>query len=500
MIDRVTGGKQTTALLRKAAGRVGLLRLCAGLAAGVMCAGLSGCLALASPREGMARELVATPESYSALYYVREEPSIDGWLLGFGDATLIELVYEAIERNYDLYRAAAVREQAIAAIALSRSRLVPRLDGVGLVEWEEDTKRYEELLAITPAVSWEVDLWGRLRAGMLASAHDAEAATLEYAFLRQSIAALVAETWFTAIAARKQVAISLELVQSEEATAKATASRVEAGAGVPLDHDFAQANLAFARAELAQREAEYFQVIRTLELLLGRYPNAALEATAEFPEMPELPGVGIPLELLERRPDLVAAEARVAAAFYRREASRLARLPQLRLFAAGGVQVSPAEGIWTLAADIFAPLFTGGEITAQIDIATAQQRASMAEYVQQALSAFREVENALSNHRYLEQRERDLLKALRRLSSANATAEARYEAGVLTIFDLNQVRQNYYRAQSQLVSVQLDLLRQRILLHLALGGGFDDSPVSGIPAASTAEDAGSADASASSLE
>jgi len=202
----------------------------------------------------------------------------------------------------------------------------------------------------------------------------------------------------------------------------------------------------------------------------------------------------MPLDLLERRPDLVAAEARVAAAFYRRDASRLARLPRLRLFAAGGAQFSPAEGIWTLAADIFAPLFTAGEIQAQIDIASAQQRAAMAQYVQRALTAFSEVENALSNQRYLEQRERDLLLALDRLSSANVTAGARYEAGVLTIFELNQIRQNYYRAQSQLVSVQLDLLRQRILLHLALGGAFDESPLSDPATAATPADVAPAEA------
>lgn len=436
-------------------------------------AGFTGCLAIPKPTEALTRDLVERPDEFRALYFPRSGGVDHGWLESFGDERLIELVEEAIERNYNLFQAAAVREQALAAVRLARSGLLPRLDGFAGLERDEGSVGSEDLFWMELRVSWEMDLWGRLRAGTLAAEQSAVATSLEYDYLRQSLAALVAETWFAAIAARRQVEINLDRVQSEQTTAGASATRAEAGAGMPLDHDFAQANLAFAREELAASEAAYLRVVRALELLLGRYPSAALDAATTLPAMPEMPGVGIPAELLERRPDLVAAEARVAAAFYRVHASRLARLPRLRLFASGGFELSPAESVWTLAADLFAPLFTAGEITAQIDIATAQQRAAMAAYVQSALNAFGEVENAIANQRYLEQRERELSNAIRRLASANTTAQARYEAGVLTIFELNQIRQNYFRAQSQLVTVQLDSLRQRILLHLALGGSFD---------------------------
>ena len=443
----------------------------------VLC--LSGCFSVPEPTHELSRDLIATPENYGSLYFPRGEGPSDGWLHTFEDEQLMALVDEAIARNYDLYQAAAVREQAIAAVRLSRAGLLPRLDGAVTAEHDEDTVRAEELVRIEAQVSWEADLWGRLRAGTRAARADASATAFEYAYLRQSLAALVAETWFAAIAARRQVDIGVERLQSEQTTAEAAASRAEAGAGMPLDFDIAQANLAFAREELAASEAAYFQTIRALELLLGRYPNATLEAAADFPDMPEMPGVGIPSQLLERRPDLVAAEARVAAAFYREHASRLARLPRIRLFASGGIELSPSEGVWTLAADLFAPLFAAGEINAQIEIATAQQREAMAAYVQQALNAFSEVENALTNQMYLERRQRDLAEAIRRLESANETAEARYEAGVLTIFELNQIRQNYFGAQSQLVEVKLETLRQRIALHLALGGSFDEPALSG---------------------
>jgi len=434
---------------------------------------LPGCIAVQRPGPDLTRELVATPEMYRALYYIREHDVKHGWLSTFEDPVLIALVDEAIERNYDLLQAAAVRQQSIAALRLARSTLLPRIDGLGAVEWDEGTTRAEELIQLEIGLAWEADLWGRLRAGRMASEQDAVATAFEYEYLRQSLAALVAETWFTAIAAQKQIAINLERVESELATASVAASRAEAGAGELIDNDFAQANLAFAEEELAASHASYEQVIRTLELLLSRYPNAALEAAVELPLLPELPATGVPFELLERRPDLIAAEARVAAAFHRVQASQLARLPRLRLFASGGVELDPAQGIWTLAADIFAPLFTAGEITAQIDIATAQQRASMAAYVNAALRALSEVEVSLANQMYLDRQSRALDVAVERLASANQRAQARFEAGIMTVFELNQVRQNYFRAQSQHLAVQLEMLRQRLNLHLAVGGSFN---------------------------
>lgn len=435
---------------------------------------LQGCLMLQTPGEDLTRERVTAPEEFRSLYFVREADVSHRWLQRLGDEQLTNLVEEAIAHNYDLYQAAAVRDQVLAAVRLARSTMLPRLDGLATLERDEDSRRAEELLTIEAAVSWEADLWGRLRAGRLAAHEDAVATAFEYEYLRQSLAALVAEAWFLAVAARHQIAIDLDRVESEQATASVAASRAEAGAGEPIDNDFAQANLAFARDELSASEFAYEELVRSLELLLGRYPGATLLVVESFPEIPTMPAAGYPAELLERRPDLIAAEARVAAAFHRAQASRLARLPRLRLTGSAGVELDPARGIWTLAADLLAPLFTGGEISAQIDIATAQQKAAMAAYVYTALEAFREVESALSSQLHLRRRSRELGVAVDRLATANRRAQARYEAGVMTIFELNQVRQNYYRAQAQHVNVQLERLRQWVNLHLAIGGSYDE--------------------------
>jgi len=427
------------------------------------------------PGEHLTRDLVGTPDAYRALYYTDGRRSDHGWLDSFGDAMLTELVSEAIQRNYNLAQSAAVRAQVLSSLRIARSALLPRLDALGTMERDEDSRGSEEILRLELELSWEADLWGRVRAGQMAAEQGALATVFEYEHLRQSLASLVAEAWFTSIAARRQMIIDLERVESEQETASVAASRAEAGAGELIANDFAQSNLAFAEELLAASESAYQESRRALELLLGRYPGAAIEATAELPDLPDMPAPGVPAELLERRPDLVAAEARVAAAFHHVQAARLARLPRLRLTAAAGTEWNPATGVWTLAADLFAPLFSGYEISAAIEVADARQRAAMAAYVETALHAFHDVESAMSGEMYLERRSRAINLALERLASANRRAEARYRAGVMTIFEFNQVRQNYFRAQSQIIAIDLDRLRQRLRLHLALGGSFEES-------------------------
>lgn len=426
--------------------------------------------------DGLSQDLVSPPPEYQSGYEARVDENSGNWVESFGDPRLVEFVNEAIERNFDLYQAAAARQQALLTARVVRSGLFPRIDGVLEYERDQDTQNSEGVLLLELQASWEVDLWGRVRAGTLAAYQTSQAALYDYEYLQQSLAAAVANAWYTAVAAEILVRINTDRVDSESSTADVSRRRAEAGAGTPLDQDFARANLAFARDELIASKAQYTEAVRSLELLLGRYPGGATLVAAELPELPGVPELGVPMELLERRPDLLAAEARVAAAFRQVQVSKLARLPRLRLTGSTGVEFDPAESVWTIAGDILAPIFNAGEISYQIAIADTQQRAAMAAYVSAAATAFGEVETSLSNERFLLERSDELTIAVERLRAANETAQARYEAGVLTIFELNQIRQNYYRARIQLIAVQLEAVRQRIALHLSIGGSFRDDP------------------------
>ena len=196
--------------------------------------------------------------------------------------------------------------------------------------------------------------------------------------------------------------------------------------------------------------------------------------------MPPPVPVGMPSQLLERRPDVIAAERRVAAAFDRVGEARAAQLPRISL-TAGGSSVSSdlivlkdtSNPIWSFGGNLIAPLYQGGALRAQVEIRSAEQKQAVAEYARAGQRAFGEVENALAAENALRDREAILEATVRDSERALELAQIQYRVGSV---DLRAVEQNQlalYSARISLLRVQTERLAQRVNLHLALGGGFD---------------------------
>jgi outer membrane protein, multidrug efflux system len=189
--------------------------------------------------------------------------------------------------------------------------------------------------------------------------------------------------------------------------------------------------------------------------------------------------VGMPSELLERRPDIVAAERRIAAAFYRVEEAKAARLPKISLTAAVTsissdlfVLKERDNPVWSAGASLTAPLFLGGQLQAQVEIRTAEQRQALAEYARVGARAFGEVENALSSGFALEEREAILAQSAAENARALELANVRYRVGVGDLRAVQQQSLALFAARTALLRVQAERLVQRVNLHLALGGSF----------------------------
>ena len=179
--------------------------------------------------------------------------------------------------------------------------------------------------------------------------------------------------------------------------------RVRIGVGGQEDVLVARTNVGAYRDALRQLELAREQAIRALELLLGRYPSAMAVITPRLPGFPDAVPAGLPSELLERRPDVVAAERRVAAAFDRVHEAKAARLPAIAL--TGGVSTISSDlfvlkdhsnPMWSLGANLLAPIYRGGALKTQVEIRTAEQKQAIAEYAVVGLRAFGEVEGALA--------------------------------------------------------------------------------------------------------
>jgi len=407
----------------------------------------------------------------------------DNWLATFGDATLDALVAEAERNNPDLAIAAARRDRAAAEASNADASLQPKIDAFGGGTRTDTSRGSVDQFNLGLSISWEIVGWGRMSDAARAAALDAQAAAADLEFARQSIAARTAQAWFLALAAREQVALDRELLEQRERVARIVKARYDVGEGQRIDFETALGQAAQARQTLAASEEAARAALRSLEALLGRYPSSEVEVASKLPALPAEPPVGVPSELLERRPDLVASDRRVAAAFGRVGAAKAAKLPRLALTAQGGQSsrelselFEPSNLVWNLGANLLGPLFDGGEREAVLQGAKAAEREALASWVKLAQRAFLEVETALANERVLSVRLGELQEAESRLLRARDAGERRYATGEATILDVDQLHANHASAARGLLQVRSELFQQRINLHLALGGSFESRP------------------------
>jgi outer membrane protein TolC len=256
--------------------------------------------------------------------------------------------------------------------------------------------------------------------------------------------------------------------------------RLQVGPGNEQDVALARANLGTFQDTAKQVRLAHAQTLRALELLLGRYPAAELQARRDLPALPGPIPAGLPLEMLERRPDMIAAERRVASAFHRVGEAKAARLPRIILNAnvaaiqSDIVQLkddfdNPTGGA---GAKLIAPIYQGGALKTQVEIRTLEQKEAIAQYARLALRALGDVESALAGGQTLSEREQVSRQVQTDNERALALAQTSYRVGSADLRAVQQQQLNVHAARLALLRVQSEQLAQRVNLHLALGGSF----------------------------
>jgi NodT family efflux transporter outer membrane factor (OMF) lipoprotein len=416
----------------------------------------------------------------------------DNWLAAFDDAQLASLVAEAMTNNPDLRVAATRVEQAAQYVRLAKAALRPAVNlfGVGGLNMGGGDIS-SALQGISLGASWEPDLWGRMRYGRNATQATHASTQADFEFGRQSLAASIAKSWFTASETWLQLRIAEDMVQAARQLVTFAEMRRQVGPGSEQETALARAALANYQDTVKQVRFAHDQALRAVELLLGRYPAAELQARRDLAALPGAIPAGLPLQMLERRPDLVAAERRIAAAFHRVGEAKAARLPRLILNAniaaidSDILQLkedfdNPTGGA---GAKLIAPIYQGGALKTQVEIRTLEQKQAVAEYAQMALRALGDVENGLAVARTLSERQSFLQQAVVENQRALDFAQTSYRVGQGDLRAVQQQQLNVHAARLALLRVQGEQLAQRVNLHLALGGSFE-SP-SGLPASVT---------------
>jgi NodT family efflux transporter outer membrane factor (OMF) lipoprotein len=454
---------------------------------------LAGCALKQAPSQPEVLER-ALPETTRIPAAWRADPQAsavaDNWLSLFNDPALDAIVTEALAHNLNLRQAAERVRIAQQNLVLAGSVMMPQigaqLGANALRDFDGDSSTNSTVAYA--GVGWELDVWGRLRAQRAAAEAGFEATELDYAYARQSLAALVAKNWYLAIETRQLESLGEQAVQVFEQLLTLAQFRRSAGKDSDLSVADVGARLATSRSQLEAARQASGEVRRSLELLLGRYPGAEIEVAAAYPELPPPAGTGVPMELLERRPDIVAAEREVLAAFRQSEAAELALLPDFSISLAGGRlgdQLLTLLGLnpWMATAGIGAsiPIYEGGALRAQIQIANAQQAQAVAQYGSTVLAAFGEVENALANEQLIARRLPYAETALADRTRAVEIATVQYRAGSRDLLWVAQLQTEQLVAQEAVIKLRNMQGANRIHLYLALGGSFNASPPDTLP-------------------
>ena len=357
--------------------------------AAALAAAVTGCALKSPPTSDELRQEALAHTTVPAAWKAaggEAAPVADRWLASFNDPALSALVNEALAYNADLQVAAARVEQAVGYVKVARGSLLPSVGVVGMVG-DKSGSGGGGLEGIFLNASLELDVWGRLRYGSAAAEAQSAAMAADFAYARQSLAATAAKSWFVAIEAGLLRAIAQDGLRASETLSQIAQDRYRVGSGNEQAVAEARANVATFRDSLRQIDLSREQALRALELLVGRYPAAEIEVAPRLSSMPPPAPAGMPSQLLERRPDVVAAERRVAGAFNRVGEARAAQLPRISL-TAGGSSISSElyvlknrdNPVWSVGANLIAPQYQGGALRAQVEIGSAEQKQAVAEY------------------------------------------------------------------------------------------------------------------------
>ena len=413
-------------------------------------------------------------------------PVNHSWVKDFDDESLLSLVNEAQENNFDLQAAAARLEEAYALAGIAGADRLPTLNletGVeksrrGAAPNLQDMTEYDLFLRF----GWELDIWGKLKDRKNAAEADFASEYYAYQASQLSLAASTVRFWVNSIEAKLQLQLAEESEKSFLNTYNVINERFKKGISEALDVRLAHVDLANGRQNTQQRKADYDASVRALEVLLGRYPAGELKVTDKLAGIKAGIPLGLPAEMLNRRPDILAALKAVEASGFRVSENKKELLPGINLTASVGNTAHQFDKIfnaqnllWSVAGSLTQPLFQGGRIRASIRQAKAREKQEIALLMQVVFDACQEVETAVNAEKFLDEKEKQIAIAVEESSEAFQLASDRYSKGLTDIITLLSTQRSEFTYRSRLLEVKLQRLLNRLNLYLALGGDFLNS-------------------------
>ncbi|WP_415821874.1 efflux transporter outer membrane subunit, partial [Bordetella tumbae] len=405
------------------------------------------------------------------------------WWRIYGDATLDGLMDQLNASNQTIVQAEANYRQAQALVRGARASFFPNVgtgagatrSGSGSGSTSSTGNEYD----LNASVSWEVDIWGRVRRQVEASRAEAQASFADLANTRLSTQSSLAQNYFQLRVLDEQKRLLESTVAAYERSLKLTQNLYNAGVVGKSDVTVALAQLEGTRAQLVDLEWQRGQYEHAIAVLIGLAPSRFTLAAQPFAQViPQIP-VGLPSQLLERRPDVASAERLTAAANAQIGVAQSAWFPDLTLSASGGFRsgefaqwlTAPAR-FWSLGPALALTLFDGGARQAQLEQARAAYDAQAAAYRQTVLSALQEVENYLIQLRVMGQEQVVQHRALEAARESLQLARNQYQAGTIDYLDVATLEAGALNSERTALTLMANRLTASVQLIAALGGGW----------------------------
>ena len=402
------------------------------------------------------------------------------WWTLFNDPILNELASQVEVSNQNVAAAVASYAQARALVLEQRASLFPEV-GLNTSADRSGGKNVDATSSYRLSIggSWEPDIWGRLRAGVSAASAGAQASAADLAAARLSAQGELAVNYFLVREADAQLALLATTIDGYQRVMKITQNRFDAGVVAKSDVLQAQTQLANAQGDQLTIARQRAQFENAIAILIGKAPSSyGLAAAPWTGAVPEIP-VGLPSTLLERRPDIAAAERRVAAANQQIGIARSAYYPNIGLsgsFGTGGSKVSDlfsvSNALWSFGLSAAQSIFNAGATRASVKGAEAQHQVTVARYRQTVLEAFGDVENQLAAARILASQQVLRKQASDAADQVEAQMLNRYKAGQVGYSEVVLAQASALSARRALVQIQADRQATAVALIQSIGGGW----------------------------
>ncbi|HEX5125289.1 MAG TPA: efflux transporter outer membrane subunit [Rhodocyclaceae bacterium] len=417
------------------------------------------------------------------------------WWLRFNDPALNALIDRALANNTDLKVAAARVDETAAQLRVARSELSPSMDASlgaarrrsterGSIPLPPGTPQISNTFDAGVNISYEVDLWGRVRSANRAALATLMASREARYGLQSSIAAQVAQAYFNLLGLDRKVALTQQTLGTREQALNLQNKRLDAGSGGVLEVHQAEAERSALSASLPGLLNAQAQAERALALLAGDSPRLIIEGkilrAETLPSPPAVPA-GLPSDLLARRPDVRQAETVLAAADANVSEARAHYFPAITLTGSYGREstdlsnlfTNPAT-IWSLAGSLVQPIFRLNEIDAEVKAAQARRLQSEAAYVRTVQTAFKEAYDALGSLRGAADAETAQTQRANALRETLRISQLRFDAGLSAYLEVLDAQRNLLTTESDLITSQTEQLSATVDVFRALGGGWRD--------------------------